>query len=311
MISDVQIIRRGDSERNTAEHTHLILRDALGPSRATQSGGNHVGRSSVNNLFGSCSCQRLSLSLAVIPGFIESRPVNLRESIRLLVWAFRHRLGHRLRVSLPCIRLLTPHRIKALGAYPLNGENRQTSQATMLSDLLLTLIVITSVRSVLSFDPHEVPLGWTTVYSCAVDFPSRILTKVNTTVSAMTTVKGCIELCDASGYNILYAGVENGNECHCGTGLAAAPEQVDVSECSTPCSGDFGLSCGGSWRIQVRLARQRPTELRLSLNMTDLPITRSPRKHSDLLGPSRLLGRHPYCTRAPHTYAHADVCIQP
>ena len=181
----------------------------------------------------------------------------------------------------------------------------------MPSDILLTLIVITSVRSVLSFDPPEVPLGWTTVYPCAVDFPSRILTKVNTTVSAMTTVKGCIELCDASGYNILYAGVENGNECHCGTGLAAAPEQVDVSECSTPCSGDFGLSCGGSWRIQVRLARQRPTELRLSLNMTDLPITRSPRKHSDLLGPSRLLGRHPYCTRAPHTYAHADVCIQP
>ena len=126
----------------------------------------------------------------------------------------------------------------------------------MLNNVLLTFVITAAVERVLSFDPPEVPLGWTTVYPCAVDFPSRILTKVNTTVSAALTVKGCIELCDASGYNILYAGVENGNECHCGTGLAAAPEQVDVSQCNTPCSGDFALSCGGAWRIQVRSSCQ-------------------------------------------------------
>ncbi|KAI0692177.1 hypothetical protein C8T65DRAFT_669973 [Cerioporus squamosus] len=121
----------------------------------------------------------------------------------------------------------------------------------MVSDIPITILLAVFTTVVLSFDPPEVPLGWTAIFPCAVDFPSPILTKVNTTVSPSLTVKGCIELCDASGYDILYAGVENGNECHCGTGLAAAPEAVDASECETPCSGDFELSCGGSWRIQI------------------------------------------------------------
>ncbi|RPD67483.1 hypothetical protein L226DRAFT_608643 [Lentinus tigrinus ALCF2SS1-7] len=129
----------------------------------------------------------------------------------------------------------------------------------MFNSFLLTIIIVAIIRGVLSqFVPPWIPLGWWEPFPCAVDFPSRIFRNVNTTVSSTLTVPGCIELCDASGYNIRYAGVENGNECHCGTDLAAAPNASDVSECDMPCSGDFVTSCGGPWRIQIYQSPELP-----------------------------------------------------
>ena len=47
-----------------------------------------------------------------------------------------------------------------------------------------------------------------------------------------------------------YAGVENGDACHCGN----ADDKfipTDPGECNIPCTGDLGQFCGSSWRLQV------------------------------------------------------------
>ncbi|KAI0291642.1 WSC-domain-containing protein [Multifurca ochricompacta] len=95
------------------------------------------------------------------------------------------------------------------------------------------------------------PLNWTTQYACAVDVPSRVLANVVTTQYTDNTPGSCVLRCDAAGFS--YAGVEYSNECHCGTGLVGTPASAPVSDCNMACTGDPNLSCGGSWRIQVRL----------------------------------------------------------
>ncbi|EIN04664.1 hypothetical protein PUNSTDRAFT_20976, partial [Punctularia strigosozonata HHB-11173 SS5] len=65
------------------------------------------------------------------------------------------------------------------------------------------------------------------------------------------TVEACIVRCEAAGYD--YAGVEFGDECHCGTGYAngAMPQGAPASDCDVACAGNGSETCGGSWRIQV------------------------------------------------------------
>ncbi|KAM5542444.1 hypothetical protein V8D89_003903 [Ganoderma adspersum] len=97
--------------------------------------------------------------------------------------------------------------------------------------------------------PPFIPLGWTTVYPCAVDVPSRVLANVITTQYTDNTPASCIERCDAANYT--YAGVEYSNECHCGTGLVGTPKAAPTTDCNMACTGDSSLSCGGSFRIQI------------------------------------------------------------
>ena len=47
--------------------------------------------------------------------------------------------------------------------------------------LVLVFAVIVFARSGIAFNPPFIPLGWTTVYPCAVDVPSRVLANVVTT----------------------------------------------------------------------------------------------------------------------------------
>ena len=122
--------------------------------------------------------------------------------------------------------------------------------------LVLVFAVIAFARSGIAFNSPFIPLGWTTVYPCAVDVPSRVLAHVVTTQYTDNTPASCIERCDAANYT--YAGVEYSNECHCGTGLkseSAGPFAAPLSECNMACTGDPDLSCGGSFRIQVRVSR--------------------------------------------------------
>ena len=92
---------------------------------------------------------------------------------------------------------------------------------------------------------------WIPVYSCAVDIPSRVLTNVSTTVSPTNTPIECTDRCRAQGYG--FAGVENGDECHCGSDLVrSALNSAPDTDCSTPCAGNATIKCGGPWRITVR-----------------------------------------------------------
>jgi hypothetical protein len=49
------------------------------------------------------------------------------------------------------------------------------------------------------------------------------------------------------------AGVEDSDECYCGSSYMndAAPPSVSVDQCSSECKGAPGLTCGGEYAIQL------------------------------------------------------------
>ena len=52
-----------------------------------------------------------------------------------------------------------------------------------------------------------------------------------------------------------YAGLQNGNQCFCGSISPPTSALVSLSECSKPCQGDQGQKCGASWRMNVYLIK--------------------------------------------------------
>ena len=122
----------------------------------------------------------------------------------------------------------------------------------------LVFAALAFAHCAIAFNSPTIPLNWSTIYPCAVDVPSRVLAHVVTTQYTDNTPASCIERCDAANY--AYAGVEYSNECHCGTGLVGTPASAPSTDCDLACTGDPTLSCGGSWRIQVRalLPSHRP-----------------------------------------------------
>ena len=95
---------------------------------------------------------------------------------------------------------------------------------------------------------ETLPDGWSLVSACAVDDGSRVIENDSVSILEDNTPATCIASCVAGGFG--YAGVEYGDECHCGTGFDAK-EVAPPSDCNMPCAGNVGLTCGGSWRIQV------------------------------------------------------------
>jgi glucan endo-1,3-alpha-glucosidase len=58
----------------------------------------------------------------------------------------------------------------------------------------------------------------------------------------------CQQTCADKGYS--YAGVEYGTECYCSNSLPSTVK-YDPSLCTTPCTGDSSINCGGPWVVQV------------------------------------------------------------
>ncbi|EJF55690.1 hypothetical protein BD309DRAFT_990361 [Dichomitus squalens] len=100
-----------------------------------------------------------------------------------------------------------------------------------------------------AFEAPAIPLNWTTLSTCAVDNPARILAGDVTTVTEDNSPAACITSCAAGGFG--YAGVEFGDECHCATGLKAPLDEGTAAVCDMACPGDANLSCGGVWSIQL------------------------------------------------------------
>ena len=111
--------------------------------------------------------------------------------------------------------------------------------------------------------PPALPYGWRVASACSVDSAARVL-EGNRLFSADydNTPASCAALCARTTYSsggvdhaYSWAGVENGNECHCGHGWKGgyAPPTAPTYDCATPCTGDptDPNGCGGSWRIQV------------------------------------------------------------
>ena len=95
---------------------------------------------------------------------------------------------------------------------------------------------------------ETLPDGWSLVRYCGVDEANRVIENDNTSILPNNTPATCIEHCIALGFD--YAGVEYGDECHCGTGYIGGA-QAPTTDCNIPCPGNPSLTCGGSWRIQL------------------------------------------------------------
>ena len=86
---------------------------------------------------------------------------------------------------------------------------------------------------------------------CVQDSHSRLLPtglRAASLMKALTPTR-CIKACQKEGFS--FAGVQAGKECYCGNTAPPEDKIVDMMECSSPCSGDSSLKCGGVWRMGV------------------------------------------------------------
>ncbi|KZW01160.1 WSC-domain-containing protein [Exidia glandulosa HHB12029] len=105
------------------------------------------------------------------------------------------------------------------------------------------------------WDDAPLAPGWSVAVQCAVD--STVLrTLCNdqlNSIDDINTPEVCTAFCAANGYS--FAGVEYGQECHCGTGytLGALAQIVEApkEECYMACTGDETLACGAPDRVQL------------------------------------------------------------
>ncbi|XP_014782949.1 uncharacterized protein LOC106878286 [Octopus bimaculoides] len=81
------------------------------------------------------------------------------------------------------------------------------------------------------------------------------------------TLEDCILKCQS--YNILYAGVRNGNQCYC-TPNNAHIKQVEERKCSKECPTDFRFYCGGKKAMQIYKTHVYGTGIFLKAKVTYL-----------------------------------------
>jgi len=89
--------------------------------------------------------------------------------------------------------------------------------------------------------------GWSSL-GCYTDSWTRTLGGPSYTSNSITSAADCIRSCLLDGYR--YAGVENGDECYCGHGIATTGTPAPNEDCLTPCAGG-PYYCGGGWRLSI------------------------------------------------------------
>ncbi|KAL1857628.1 hypothetical protein Daus18300_010268 [Diaporthe australafricana] len=77
---------------------------------------------------------------------------------------------------------------------------------------------------------------------------SRALGQARTAADDMTPAS-CFNICGTSGW--VYAGLEYGQECWCGSHLSKAATKVDPGQCNLNCSGDATQTCGGDHLLNL------------------------------------------------------------
>ncbi|KAI4148989.1 MAG: hypothetical protein LQ340_004838 [Diploschistes diacapsis] len=73
----------------------------------------------------------------------------------------------------------------------------------------------------------------------------------NMTTSDRMTPQVCMDYCASTGRDATYAGLEYGQECWCATALNVNAAKLADASCNTPCGGQGGVACGGSWKLDV------------------------------------------------------------
>ena len=108
---------------------------------------------------------------------------------------------------------------------------------------------------------------------CFVDSSNQILSGYNLINDTSMTIDKCKQLCRSKEF--LFAGVESGNECHCGNDvpMITAPSR----ECYLQCAGDQTQKCGGHWRVNVySIAPTTTTSITETTAITTTPSTAKP-----------------------------------
>ena len=77
----------------------------------------------------------------------------------------------------------------------------------------------------------------------------RLLSGKSYSNKTSMTVESCVNFCSANGGS--YAGVENGQECYCGTSLPSGAATTDASQCNMLCTGNIREFCGASKLLNV------------------------------------------------------------
>ncbi|KAJ1306840.1 hypothetical protein OPQ81_007825 [Rhizoctonia solani] len=90
------------------------------------------------------------------------------------------------------------------------------------------------------------PSGWNKNF-CTIDQNARVLSGYTYKDNSMTP-GNCITACAQRNFTL--AGVENGNECYCGS-IVNQAYPTKESDCRTACSGDGSQYCGGTSRLMV------------------------------------------------------------
>ncbi|KAI9453138.1 WSC domain-containing protein [Lactarius psammicola] len=113
---------------------------------------------------------------------------------------------------------------------------------TLLLPAGLQLVVFLAIVPFISANP--------TSLGCLKDDPSdRMLTPAMFKDPAHMTVESCITFCNHQNY--LYAGVENGEDCHCGNYLAKSAKIGLSTECNVKCPGNSREICGAKHHLNL------------------------------------------------------------
>lgn len=108
-----------------------------------------------------------------------------------------------------------------------------------------------------SYAGGELPrFWWPYTTGCAVDTsPSSILINATVTYQPGLLPYFCVQSCainpDGTTTDYTFAGLQDGDECWCGTGIVSNVQAAPQSECNLPCSGGYTFSCGAYQRMEL------------------------------------------------------------
>jgi hypothetical protein len=80
---------------------------------------------------------------------------------------------------------------------------------------------------------------------------ARLLTGASYTNRTGMTVESCVAYCASQPTSMPYAGVEDGNQCFCGTTLPTSAIVASNGSCNSVCSGNNLEFCGGPALLNI------------------------------------------------------------
>ena len=86
---------------------------------------------------------------------------------------------------------------------------------------------------------------------CWQDGSARTLNGTGFSTSSMTP-SSCSANCLAQGFKV--SGTESGGQCYCAGAIKAGSRRLAESSCTSACTGNKSLICGGSWALSVKVS---------------------------------------------------------